>query len=148
MEKGALFSGSSLEIVPVTTANLYLRKGNVNECIIKGASFGRDCDTIARAVGCLAGAMHGASAIRQNWIETVEKVNEPLFEDIEGDRGANFRSMAQRLVAALRAERQAAQARVTMLEQLLVWWWLPTCFHPLTVLGLHFHLGGVVKREA
>ena len=36
-------SGSSLEIVPAVAGILHLCKGEVNECIIEGASFGRDC---------------------------------------------------------------------------------------------------------
>ena len=100
-------------------ALLYLCGGEVNECIIEGASFGRDCDTIARCVGCLAGAMQGASAIRQDWIKTVERANEELFEEVEGDPKTNFYAMARRLVEALNAEKQAAQERVRTLEDLL-----------------------------
>lgn len=112
-------SGSSLEIVPVTAAILFLCHGDVNQCLIEGASFGRDCDTIARAVGCIAGAMQGASAIRPDWIAACEKANEPLFEELEGDRRATFYTIAQRLVDALRSEKAAAQARVAQLSQLL-----------------------------
>lgn len=118
-DKKHFFSGSSLEIVPVAMALLHLCRGEVNECIIEGASFGRDCDTIARAVGCLAGAMRGASAIRPEWIAIVERVNEPLFEEIEGNREANFFSLAQRLVEALRAEKRAVEARAAFLAHLL-----------------------------
>jgi len=78
---------------------------------IEGASFGRDCDTIARAAGCLTGALEGASAIRQDWIQTVERANRDFFEELEGDVRANFYSMAQRLVEALRAEQRAARQR-------------------------------------
>jgi hypothetical protein len=42
-----------------------------------------------------------------------------LFEDAEGDAGANFFSMAQRLVTALRRERQAAMARYHTLGGIL-----------------------------
>lgn len=118
-KKEHYFSGSSLEIVPVTMALLHLCKGDVNLCLVEGASFGRDCDTIGRAVGCIAGAMQGAGAIRQDWIETVERVNEPLFEEIEGDQRANFFSMARRLVEALRAERRTVQGRLEMLDRIL-----------------------------
>jgi ADP-ribosylglycohydrolase len=118
-DKKHFFSGSSLEIVPVTMALLHLCEGDVNKCLIEGASFGRDCDTIARALGCVAAAMQGASAIRPDWIETVEKANEPLFEEIEGDRSANFLSMAQRLVKALRTEVRAAKDRIDLLDRIL-----------------------------
>jgi ADP-ribosylglycohydrolase len=117
--KEHFFSGSSIEIVPITMALFYLCDGDANECIIEGASFGRDCDTIGRAIGSIAGAMHGASSIRQDWIETCEKVNEPLFEEIEGDRQANFHSLAERLVEALKKEKQTAQQRVKTLDEIL-----------------------------
>ncbi len=73
-------SGSGIEIVPVTMAMLHLCKGDVNECLIEGASLGHDCEPNARAMGCVAGAMRGASAIRPEWIETLEWANRPLFE--------------------------------------------------------------------
>jgi len=38
---------------------------------------------------------------------------------LEGDPKANFYSMAQRLVAALRAERQAALERITVLDEII-----------------------------
>ena len=117
--KERFFSARSIEIVPVAVAILHLCKGEVNRCIIEGASFGRDCDTIASAVGIIAGAMQGASAIRKHWIDTVEKANEEFFEELEGDRKANFFSMAQRLVGALRAERKAAQDRMRVLDRIL-----------------------------
>jgi ADP-ribosylglycohydrolase len=118
-KKEHFFSGSSVEIVPATMALFHLCQGDVNACIIEGASFGRDCDTIGRAIGCIAGAMQGASAIRQDWIETVERVNEPLFEALEGDRGANFYRLAERLVEALRSEEEAVRARAGALAAML-----------------------------
>jgi len=117
--KERFFSGNSIEIVPVIMALLQLCQGDVNRCIIEGASFGRDCDTIARAVGSLAGAMQGASAIRPDWIADCERANAELFEEMEGDREANFAAMARRLVDCLRAERAAAQARADQLTALL-----------------------------
>lgn len=113
--------GTGIETIPVVMAILYLCKEDVNQCIIEGASFGRDADTIASAAGAIAGAIHGASAIRENWIETVEKANEPFFEEVEGDSNANFRSMACRLVEALRSEMQATQERVNVLKEMLTY---------------------------
>lgn len=116
--KERYFSGSSLEIVPVTMALLELCEGDVNRCIIEGASFGRDCDTIARAVGSLAGALQGASALRPGWIATCEEGNRELFAEAEGDSEADFYSMAVRLTEALAKEQSHAQARA---EQLQSW---------------------------
>jgi hypothetical protein len=118
-DKDHFFSGNSIEIVPATMAIVYLCQGEANESIIEGASFGRDCDTIGRAAGCLAGALCGASAIRPDWVETVEATSEEFFEELEGDPKANFYSMAQRLVEALKEEKRTAQQRVDMLDRIL-----------------------------
>jgi ADP-ribosylglycohydrolase len=117
--KNRYFSGSSLEIVPVVAGLLHLCQGDVNRCIIEGASFGRDCDTISSVVGSIAAAMQGASAIRPDWIETVEAGNREFFEEIEGDPNANFFHMAQRMVDVMHKERQAMQDRATQLGQIL-----------------------------
>jgi ADP-ribosylglycohydrolase len=117
--KEHFFSGNTIELVPITMAILYLCAGDVNESMIEAASFGRDCDTTASMAGSIAGAMHGASAIRQDWIATVEGANEDFFEEVEGDPKANFHAMAQRLVDALRSERQATRDRLAMLKRIL-----------------------------
>ncbi len=112
-------TGTSIETVPLVLAILYLCQGNVNECLVEGASFGRDADAISSLSGSIAGAMQGASAISPKWVEAVEKANEPLFEEVEGDPTANFFSMAQRLVEALRGEKRAAAERVNVLQKIL-----------------------------
>lgn len=111
--------GTGIETVPLVMAVLFLCRGDVNRCLVEGASFGRDADAIASLAGAIAGAMEGASAIRPEWIETAERVSEELFEEIEGDRNANFRSMASRLVEAIHAERQTAQERMRMLDRII-----------------------------
>ena len=118
-KKERYFSGNSLEFVPVVPAILHLTRGDVNEGMVEGASFGRDCDTIGSIVGNLASARQGASAIRPDWVETVERANAPFFEELEGDPNANFHSMAVRLVEALKKEREAARARAAMLDVIL-----------------------------
>jgi ADP-ribosylglycohydrolase len=118
-DKEHYFSGSSLEVVPVTMALLDLCDGDVNQAIIEGASFGRDCDTIARAVGCVAGALHGAGAIRNDWIQACEEANRPLFEELEGDAEQSFFSVAERLVEALRQERETTRQRLELMDRIL-----------------------------
>ena len=115
LEQARCAGGSSVELAPITTAILHLTHGDVNQGMIEAASFGRDCDTTASLVGSIAGVLHGASAIRPDWIETVEKANEHFFEEVEGDCKANFLSMAKRLLEALKAERRASIARAEML---------------------------------
>jgi ADP-ribosylglycohydrolase len=112
-------SGSAVEFVPVVAALLVLCRGDFERCVVEGASFGRDCDTIASLAGNLAGALQGASAIRPDWIGACETANRDFFLELEGDPSADFRSMATRLVEALKREHQVAQGRVALLEQLL-----------------------------
>ena len=118
-KKDRFFSGNSLEFVPAAMALLYLCKGDVEESIVEGASFGRDCDTIASVIGNIVGAMHGASVIRRDWIETTEEANADFFEELEGDKDANFYSMAYRMVEAIKSERQTTQERLKMLDEIL-----------------------------
>jgi ADP-ribosylglycohydrolase len=117
--KERFFSGNTVELVPITVAILQLTGGDVDRAMIEAASFGRDCDTTASLAGSLAGALQGAHAIRQDWIETVECANEDFFIEVEGDPKANFQAMARRLVGALEAEHRAAQGRADQLQQLL-----------------------------
>lgn len=118
-KKERFFSGNSLEFVPVVPAILHLTNGDVNEGIIEGASFGRDCDTIGSIVGNIAGVLQGASAIREDWKASCEAANAAFFEDLEGDPNANFHSMAVRLVEALQKEQQAAEERAGCLRRIL-----------------------------
>lgn len=117
--KNRYFSGSSLEIVPVAMAILHLCNGEANSCIIEGASFGRDCDTIANVVGHLAGALQGSSAIREDWIKQCEEANREFFEEVEGNSEANFLSIAERLIQVIEKEKAKLQERLNFLEGLL-----------------------------
>lgn len=117
--KDHFFSGNSLEFVPVVMAVLRFFPDDINQAIIEGASFGRDCDTIASIAGNLLGPIHGASAIRADWIETVEKANEPFFEEMEGDRAANFLSMSERMVEALRKQARLACGKAERMAALV-----------------------------
>ncbi len=117
--KAHFFSGSSLEMVPAALGIFYLCEGDVNRCIVEGVAFGRDNDTIASVAANIAGAMQGASAIQDDWIQRVETANTKLFEELEGDANANFFHMAQRLVSALHNEAQSQQDRLTIFNQLL-----------------------------
>ncbi len=112
-------SSSSLERLPVALALLHLCAGDVNNCIVEGANFGRNCSGIASLVGCIAGALQGATLIRGDWIDTCEKANRDLCTTLEGDDTASFYSMSWRLVSALKAERNTTESRLKVLDKLL-----------------------------
>ncbi|MFO8007547.1 MAG: ADP-ribosylglycohydrolase family protein [Candidatus Brocadiia bacterium] len=113
------FSGSSLEILPAVAGILHLCDADVERCLVEGASFGRDCDTIAGIAGNIAGVLRGTSGIPQEWIRTVEEANQPFFAEAEGDPNATLRHMADRLVDVLRRQRRAAHERAAVLDELL-----------------------------
>lgn len=117
--EGKLHSTTVLEIVPVMVAILDLCEGDPRQSIVEAASFGRQADTIAGLVGNVVGAVHGASALEDEWIQTCETANRDFFEELEGDPDANFESMAHRLVTALENERRRSQQRTDDLEAIL-----------------------------
>ena len=117
--KENLLSGSSTEILPAVAGILKLCDGRTDDCIIEGAAFGRDNDTISSIAGELAGAMEGASAINPDWVEFVEEANADFFVEVEGSAEKNFRSVSERLVGALEKEREAAECRRKTLEAIL-----------------------------
>jgi hypothetical protein len=115
-ERGEIFSARSHEIVPFVSALLALSGDEPNRVIIEGANFGRDCDTIGTLCGNFAGALLGASSLRTAWIEQIELANRGLFQEADPSPEADFRSTAERLLAALDAERRRHQQRVDNLE--------------------------------
>jgi ADP-ribosylglycohydrolase len=113
------FSGSSLEILPLTVAAILFTTGDVNQSMIEAASLGRDCDTTASLAGCIMGAIHGAEKIRKDWIEAVETANTSFFEEAYGNAGANFGFLAQQLVEMIRKEKQKIMQRADQLYRFL-----------------------------
>jgi ADP-ribosylglycohydrolase len=111
-------SPTSREVFPAVVGIFYLCEGDANRCIVEGASFGRDADTIASVVGGLAGALRGAGAIREDWIEQCERANEEFFAELEGTPQANYRRMATRLVEAMEAEKRAIRERLDTLSRI------------------------------
>jgi ADP-ribosylglycohydrolase len=112
-------AATSREVVPAVVALLLHGGGDPNDAIVEAAGFGRDADTIASLVGGLVGALHGAAALRANWIDECERANRDFFAEVEGDPKAGFRSMAERLVAALASHRDALRGRLRDLDALL-----------------------------
>jgi len=111
-------NGTSVESVSIVMALFYLCRGQVNDCLVEAANFGRDADSIANLIGAIAGALQGAGAVRADWVAQVETANRAFFEEVEGEPDANFYSMAVRMVEALRGERRAALERAVLLERM------------------------------
>lgn len=118
-ESGELMSASTLETLPVAVAFLVICEGDVNQSIVEGVNFGRDSDAIATVTGSIAGALHGAEKIRDEWKVKVEDRNRDFFEELENDPDADFQSMADRLVSVLQSEREQAAKREKSLSQII-----------------------------
>jgi len=78
----------SIEELPIAVGFLVLTDGDFEQSIAGGANYGRDCDSIAGMAGAIAGALHGASAIRSTWIEQVQQANRVDFSALAGSLAA------------------------------------------------------------
>jgi ADP-ribosylglycohydrolase len=117
-EKDLSPAPTSREVLAAVVGISYLCEGEPDRCIVEGASFGRDADTIAGVVGGLAGALRGAGAIREDWIEECERANEGFFAEVEGHGRVNFRRMATRLVGAVESEKRTLRERLETLSRI------------------------------
>ena len=76
----------SIEEVPIALGYLVVTGGDFESSIIGGTNYGRDNDSIAGMAGAIAGALHGAGAIRDEWMATINSANRvdlaPLARDL------------------------------------------------------------------
>jgi ADP-ribosylglycohydrolase len=111
-------AATSREVIPAVTGLLWLCGHDPNLALVEAASFGRDTDTIASVLGCLVGALHGAAALRTDWVKDCEQANSAFFA--EADQGAgSFRNTATQLVDALQSELDKTNRRSMNLERIL-----------------------------
>ena len=76
----------SIEEIPIALGFLVVAGGDYEGSVFGGVNYGRDNDSIAGMAGAIAGALHGASRIRANWIEQIDAANQidmkPLARDL------------------------------------------------------------------
>jgi ADP-ribosylglycohydrolase len=65
----------SIEELPIALGFLLVTGGDFETSIFGGANYGRDCDSIAGMAGAIAGALHGAQAVRADWMTQVDSAN-------------------------------------------------------------------------
>jgi len=63
------FNADPLEVCSLGIGMFYVTKGDTKQAMIGGASFGRDCDTIAGIAGSLSGALYGAETVPMDWAQ-------------------------------------------------------------------------------
>ncbi|WP_425231055.1 ADP-ribosylglycohydrolase family protein [Sphingomonas sp.] len=112
-------SPTSREVLPIVAGLFALCDGDPRQCIVAGASFGRDADTIATVLGGLSGALRGAGVIPADWVADSEAANRGFFEEV-GDAGPpDFHATAVALYDVLHAEQRRIAARAEALGALL-----------------------------
>lgn len=67
------FNADPLEVCSLGIAFFIIGKGDMKKAITGGASFGRDCDTIAGIAGSLTGALYGMTNLPASWVDRVMK---------------------------------------------------------------------------
>ena len=65
----------SIEEVPIALGFLVVTGGDFEGSIFGGTNYGRDNDSIAGMAGAIAGALHGADTIRDNWMSQIDSAN-------------------------------------------------------------------------
>lgn len=102
----------SIEELPIALGFLVVADGDYEGSIFGGANYGRDNDSIAGMAGAIAGALHGARAIRPNWIEQINQANRIDLKPLALDLTALTHSLQQ-------SQHEAAQARNQAFTELL-----------------------------
>lgn len=69
----------SLEVVGESFAMFWITQGDPKQCMIAGASLGRDADCVASIAGAIAGTYKGIDALPSDWVKTCEEatLNDP-----------------------------------------------------------------------
>lgn len=72
------------ESVPAALAIFWLNQGEPKQTIIDCANFGRDSDTIGTMAGAIAGAFKGVQSFPPEWVDAVQRVNQPNQLELAG----------------------------------------------------------------
>lgn len=65
----------SIEELPVALGMLLVGGADFRRTVLGSVNYGRDCDSIATMSGAVAGAMHGAEAVPEEWSEEVARAS-------------------------------------------------------------------------
>lgn len=119
-DKDRTVSPTSREVLPIVAGLFELCEGDPRACIVAGASFGRDADSIATVLGGLSGALAGAGAIPADWIADSETANHGFFAEVRPGNPPDFHATAVALVDTLRGMRRQLDARAAALDAILM----------------------------
>ena len=97
----------SIEEVPIALAFLVVTGGDYEGSIFGGANYGRDNDSIAGMAGSIAGALHGISSIRSEWIAQINTANRIDLQPIARDMASLTYKLQQQQFDRVQARNQA-----------------------------------------
>ena len=102
----------SIEETPIALGFLVATGGDYEGSVFGGTNYGRDNDSIAGMAGAIAGALHGAGAIRSQWIEQINNANRIDLSPIARDL-TNLTIKLQKRQGAQASARGAAFSELT-----------------------------------
>jgi ADP-ribosylglycohydrolase len=103
------FFADGAESLAIAMAFVTLSKGDFVKSVIGCVNFGRDNDSSASIAGAVTGALNGADAIPQEWIDLVESVNE----------GPTFYELAEQICNIIQGNYQIEKNAINLLGQLM-----------------------------
>jgi len=90
------------DVAPEATALAYgifaAARGDYIDSVLGGVNIGRDADTIAAMAGAMAGALHGASAVPEQWRQQINTIRGHC---IRATAGTDLRQLADQFSAVL-----------------------------------------------
>ncbi|MEI6874988.1 MAG: ADP-ribosylglycohydrolase family protein [Spirochaetota bacterium] len=90
------------DTLAIALAMFVAADGGFRSSVLGAVNFGKDCDSYAAVAGALAGAFNGCSSIPSDWIEAVERCEEPpRLQDLAD-------SLCASVASRIRRERNAA----------------------------------------
>jgi ADP-ribosylglycohydrolase len=97
------------QTLAVALGMLVAAGGDLRQAIIGCVNYGRDNDSYATLAGAIAGAMHGMSAVPDDWRRTVEAAN-PEFD---------MRATSLKLAQVVQVRYQRWRTKVATMQGLL-----------------------------
>ena len=103
----------SVEEVPIALAFLVVTAADYEASIFGATNYGRDNDSIAGMAGAIAGALHGAQAIRLAWIAQINRANRVDLHDMAHQLTQLTCNLQQRQFAQAQARERDVTALLT-----------------------------------
>lgn len=102
----------SIEELPVALGLVLAHQGDYRGAVLDAVNYGRDADSIATMAGAICGALHGRSAVPEEWVTDISTASRLDLDRVVETMTSAVKEIATRDVAR-------AQARLITLEAVL-----------------------------